>query len=76
MLSEMNEMYYESVKTSIADYVMLNQEERRRLQVTVTPVESALERRINFVFGEMYLAPHPLPIFILLCLFSPFKLTN
>ena len=52
MLSEMNQLYYESVKRTIADYILHNQEERDRLQVTVTPRESALARRIEFEFGE------------------------
>ena len=52
MLSEVNGLYYESVKRSIADYVLLNEDERRRLQVTATPRESALQRRLEFDFGD------------------------
>ena len=54
MLSEMNGMYYESVKRAIADYVLLNKNERERLNVAITPHESAVHRRIEFVFGETY----------------------
>ena len=54
MLSEMNGMYYESVKRAIADYVLLNENERERLNVAITPHESAVHRRIEFVFGETY----------------------
>ena len=52
MLSEVNGLYYESVKRSIADYVLLNEDERRRLQVTATPRESAFQRRLEFDFGD------------------------
>jgi len=54
MLSEMNGMYYESVKRAIADYVLLNENERERLNVAITPHESAVHRRIEFMFGETY----------------------
>ena len=33
MLVEMNDMYVHSVKSSIAEYVLLNPKERERLQV-------------------------------------------
>jgi hypothetical protein len=67
MLSEMNMLYYESVQRSIADYILRNSNERQRLQVTVTPHESALQRRIEFEFGETYVAPSDfdLALFIL-----------
>lgn len=64
MLSEMNQLYYDSVKRTIADYILHNQEERDRLQVPVTPRESALARRIEFEFGETCV---PDPFFHLFC---------
>ena len=36
MLVEMNDMYVHSVKSSIAEYVLLNPKERERLQVALT----------------------------------------
>lgn len=52
MLIEMNDMYIRSVKTSIAEYVLLNPKERERLQIYITPRESALERKLEFSFGD------------------------
>ena len=52
MLTEMNELYTESVQRSIADYVMRNADERERLQIHWTPTESAVDQRVDFVFGE------------------------
>lgn len=52
MLSEMNGLYYESVRQAIADYVLLNEDERKRLQVSATPRESALRRGLEFEFGD------------------------
>ena len=48
----MNGLYYESVRQAIADYVLLNEDERKRLQVSATPRESALRRGLEFEFGD------------------------
>lgn len=52
MLLEMNDLYVHSVTKSIAEYILLNQNERERLRTLYTPKESAVERRIEFHFGE------------------------
>lgn len=52
MLNEMNELYVSSVQRSIADYVVHNANERERLQIHVTPWETAVDQRVDFVFGE------------------------
>jgi len=52
MLSEMNEMYYECVQKSVGDYILKNQDERKRLGVVITPFEAAKHRRLEFDFGE------------------------
>ena len=52
MLSEINGLYYESVRQAIADYVLLNEDERKRLQVSATPRESAVRRGLEFDFGD------------------------
>ena len=52
MLSEMNEIYYGCVQKSVSEYILKNEDERRRLAVTSTPHESAKSRRIEFSFGE------------------------
>ena len=52
MLSEMNEIYYQCVQKSVGEYILKNEDERKRFSVSVTPHESALQRRIEFDFGE------------------------
>ena len=52
MLSEMNDMYIDSVRLSIAEYLLLHRPERRRLQIHETPREIHLKHRLEFAFGE------------------------
>ena len=51
-LEDMNMLYIRSVKQSISDYILKNEDERKRLKVTLTPLESAVDRRVEFHFGE------------------------
>lgn len=51
-LKEMNRLYIRSVKQSISEYILLNSNERKRLNIPCTPAESAIERRVKFKFGE------------------------
>eukprot|EP00960_Hanusia_phi_P013113 383004-Hanusia_phi.AAC.1 len=52
MLSEMNDMYIDSVRLSIAEYLLLHQPERKRLEILETPREINLKHRLEFAFGE------------------------
>ena len=52
MLSEMNDMYYTCVKKGVGEYILKNEDERKRLAVSITPDESAKIRCIEFEFGD------------------------
>ena len=45
-------MYYTCVKKGVGEYILKNEDERKRLAVSITPDESAKIRCIEFEFGD------------------------
>jgi hypothetical protein len=52
MLTEIHSLYQHSVLKGIVSYVLLNANERKRLYISQTPLESARARFQSFIPGE------------------------